>query len=99
MAVGVAMATATGTVSSLGITGAAKYIAPSVDDVSFGLGLLGAATAGMAACGAANIVLGEAHAEVGLETFQVSLCFCCRRRQFCNWSEGLSKCIRDKGGH
>jgi hypothetical protein len=65
MAAGVAMATATGTVSALGVTGAAKYIAPSADDISFGLGLLGAATAGMAACGAANVALGEAHAEVG----------------------------------
>jgi len=64
MAAGVVMATATGTVSSLGVTGAAKFIAPSADDVSFGLGLLGAATAGMAACGAANVALGEAHAEV-----------------------------------
>jgi len=63
MAAGVVMATATGTVSSLGVTGAAKFIAPSADDVSFGLGLLGAATAGMAACGAANVALGEAHAE------------------------------------
>ena len=55
-------------VGALGVTGAAAFVRPSAHDVSFGLGLLGATASAMAACGATNVALGDAHAEVRVPT-------------------------------